>query len=483
MKPVLHFFLLVLLGTALCGPASAAAAFPATSDFSRVDTYIEETMRRFPIPGLSLAIVQGDQILYMHGYGTANTQGDPVTAQTPFLLASVTKTFTALAAHQLDRAGKLDLDGHVQSYIPEFRLADSQAAQRMTVRQLLDHTSGISNLEGNDPYLQSADATLQSVLAGLARYRPQYQPGEHYEYSNMNYALLSEIVSRASGESYAEYVQRNILDPLEMKHASLADYHTLPGAATGNLFTFGFSFPYDEPHVPVMLGVGYLSASAEDMAHYMMPFFNGGQYRDASVLPAPGPGWYDSSWNWHSGTPAPGNYDAFSGGHNTINTHMQLRFGPKLGVAVLMNTRLENPIQGATAYDIATDIARISLGDAYAVRSNLGLYGGWALLDAFVLAALASLILQATRLKRWAGQLRAYTPRKRSLARLGLALDMLVGAATLMFPYAMGTSWRVALANRPDLCIPLLVIGFGLCGMGLLKAGVSLASMRSKAEA
>src|SRR5512140_1827774 len=130
-----------------------------------------------------------------------------------------------------------------------------------------------------------------------------------------------------------------------MTHSSLADHHTLPGAATGNLFTFGLSFPYDEEHVPVMSGVGYLSASAEDMAHYLIPFFNQGQYRDQNVLQAQGTGWYDSSWNWHSGASGD-SYDAFSGGHNSISTHMQLWHMRKLGVIVLMNTRLENPIQG-----------------------------------------------------------------------------------------------------------------------------------------
>ena len=183
LKPKLRILLIPLVCMTLTGVANPAFACPAPQGFSQVDAYVEETMRRFPIPGLALAIVQGDQILYLKGYGTANTHGDPVTLQTPFVLASVTKTFTALATHQLHRAGKLNLDLPVHTYIPEFRLSDPQAAARMTVRELLDHTSGISNFEGNDPYLQSADATLASVLEGLARYRPKYQPGERYEYS------------------------------------------------------------------------------------------------------------------------------------------------------------------------------------------------------------------------------------------------------------------------------------------------------------
>src|SRR5687768_3166489 len=96
---------IVLLTTAI-----PVAAHPPDRSFDDVDAYVQETMRRLPIRGLSLAIVKGDQILYLRGYGTANAAGDPVTPQTPFMLASVTKTFTALAVRQLAANGKLDLD-------------------------------------------------------------------------------------------------------------------------------------------------------------------------------------------------------------------------------------------------------------------------------------------------------------------------------------------------------------------------------------
>jgi CubicO group peptidase (beta-lactamase class C family) len=125
MKTVLRIFFLTALGMVVFGAAFTGAmrpafAQPANADFSKVDAYINETMRGFPIPGLALAIVKGDQIIYLHGYGTANTQGDPATPQTPWLMCSVSKSFTALALQQLAAAGKINLNAPLQAYLPEF---------------------------------------------------------------------------------------------------------------------------------------------------------------------------------------------------------------------------------------------------------------------------------------------------------------------------------------------------------------------------
>jgi CubicO group peptidase (beta-lactamase class C family) len=104
-----------------------------------------------------------------------------------------------------------------------------------------------------------------------------------------------EVVARTSGQQYNEYVRKNILDPLEMSNSSYVDYHALHGAATGNMVRFGISAPYDEKQIPVLLGASNLSASAEEMTHYLIPYFNRGRYHDREVLVAEGEGWYDDS--------------------------------------------------------------------------------------------------------------------------------------------------------------------------------------------
>src|SRR5262249_42797706 len=114
-----------------------------SGDFKVVDDYITARMETSHIPGLSVAIVDGDQIVYLKGYGQADASGRPVTPQTPFIIGSISKTFTALAAMQLVESGKIELDAPVQRYLPWFRVADPVASARITVGNLLNHTSGL----------------------------------------------------------------------------------------------------------------------------------------------------------------------------------------------------------------------------------------------------------------------------------------------------------------------------------------------------
>ena len=113
-----------------------------------IEDHVTAVRRDLRLPGLALAIVQNDQVIYQHGFGKANPLGRPVTPQTPFILGSLSKSFTALAILQLVEAGQIDLDAPVQRYLPWFHLADPDASARITIRHLLIHTSGISRYTG-----------------------------------------------------------------------------------------------------------------------------------------------------------------------------------------------------------------------------------------------------------------------------------------------------------------------------------------------
>lgn len=469
MKTALHISLLLVLCMVLTVATMPAAAAAASSTLQEnVDAYIKESMDNLPIPGLALGIVRGDQVLYLQGYGTANGNGDPVTPQTPFMMASVTKTFTALAVRQLAAAGDIDLDTSVQTYLPEFRLTGEHSSASITVRHLLNHTSGISTTEGTQPYLHSPQATFADVIEKLARFTPRHKPGEQYEYSNWNYVLLGEVITRLSGKPYAEYMQENILDPLEMTRSTFADYHTVAGAATGNLIVFGASVPYDEPHIPVMSSAGYLTSTAEDMTHYLVTFFDHGQYQGHDLLPSQGLGWYDTSWDWHTGMPQDICY-GFSGGHNSINTNIQLFSLHRVGVVILMNTRLDQMIPGAMVNDMAYNIARMTLDLPYELPSSRRFHTSHALLDGLLLLMVAGIIWQASTLKNWREHYRSATRSKRLAAWIGIIFDLLLFITILIFPSLLDTRWNITLNFRPDFALPILAIGICLGALGLLK--------------
>jgi CubicO group peptidase (beta-lactamase class C family) len=265
-----------------------AKSISNSDSYAALDAYVEEQMRRFNIPGASLAIVEGDQIVHLRGFGRAHPNGEAPTPQTPFFIGSLTKSFTALAVMQLVEAGKIDLDAPVQCYLPWFRVADPEASAQMTVRHLLNQTSGLpmllgmTNLANVDDRPDAAERQVRA-LSTLVLTRPV---GSKFEYSNLNYNVLGLIIEAASGESYADYIQRHIFDPLDMHHSHTSKAVAQQnGLAMGHRFWFGI--PVAARNLPIprgSLSSGQLISSAEDMGHYLIAQLNEGCYGSAQIL-------------------------------------------------------------------------------------------------------------------------------------------------------------------------------------------------------
>lgn len=452
-------------------------AHTIAQEYTEVDAYVHEVMRRFPIDGMAIGIVKGSQIFYLQGYGTANNKGERVSPQTPFMLASLTKTFTALAARQLAESGKWSLDDSVRYYLPEFRLANEEAAVKITIRDLINHTSGISQPEGIEPYLYSVEMEFTKALERLAKTQPQFLPGSQYEYSNWNYILLGKVIERASGVSYQEYIENQVLDPLEMDRSSFEDYHSIAGHATGNTIVFGVPLAYDEKHIPLLLSTGYLTSTAEDMAHYMIPYFNQGQYRDVKLLSTQGQGWFDPTWTWHSGIPEDISY-SYSGGHTSFNTAIQLFSFHQVGVVVLMNTRLDTITPGPDASEIAFNIARIVIGFPYEIPLSHNFYLGFVLLALILMMLVGWLVWQVWGLNRWLEMARSAPGAGKAKLLSEPVINLLTGAAGLVYPYLIGSRWDILLCHRAHNSIPFLVISCCLLFLGGYKQVVLIRKRR-----
>ena len=284
---LLVFALLALILRAFARSASAKPVANSAS-YDAIDTYVEEQMQRLNIPSVSLAIVEGDKIVHLRGFGQARPDGETPTPQTPFFIASLTKSFTALAVMQLVEAGKIDLDAPVQSYLPWFRVADPQASAQMTVRHLLNQTSGLPTSSGEIPladFDNSSGATERQARA-LATLILKHPVGSTFEYSNANYNLLGLIIEAASGELYADYVQKHIFTQLNMSHSFTSKAMAKQnGLAVGH--QYWFARPFATPNIPVPHGSlpsGQLISSSEDMACYMIALLNGGRYGNVQIL-------------------------------------------------------------------------------------------------------------------------------------------------------------------------------------------------------
>ena len=297
IKKLLFPLLLVIGGLAFFYRLFArmlAAEAPASREtpYNAIDAYILQQMHRLNIPGGSLAIVEGERIVHLKGFGKARPDGKVPAPQTPFFIGSLTKSITALAVMQLVEAGKVELDAPVQRYLPWFRVADPQASAQMTVRHLLNQTSGLTFLLSNAILAnldQSPDATERQVRL-LSRFKLNRPVGSKFEYCNMNYNILGLVIEAASGESYVNYIQRHIFEPLEMSQT-----YTSKTAVQQNGLARGhrhwFSLPFPAPELPVPLGSlpsGQLISCTEDMAHYLIAHLNGGRYSQVQILSAAG---------------------------------------------------------------------------------------------------------------------------------------------------------------------------------------------------
>jgi CubicO group peptidase (beta-lactamase class C family) len=367
---VLAFLFVPAVVTARSHAAAASGAQTATPDFAGIDKFVEAEMQAQHIPGLALGIVQGNQIMHLKGFGVADSSGRTVTPQTPFIIGSVSKSFTALAIMQLVEQGKIELDAPVQRYIPWFRVADEAASTQITVRHLLNQTGGISNKTGKS--FQGSGDTSDSALERAVRKLSSAQlfapPGTIHQYSTINYSVLGLIVQSVSGQSYESYVQEHIFDPLEMRHSFTSQTEAQPqGLAAGYHYWFGFPSPADLPYNRGLVPAGYLISSAEDMAHYLIAQLNDGGYDGTAVIspdgmaemhhPAVPQGGPDTFYGmgWFVG-PVNGIPAIYHEGE-VFNFHANMILLPESqwGVMVLMNA--ENSLDDFTARFRMTSIA------------------------------------------------------------------------------------------------------------------------------
>ena len=190
----------------------------AGPNFEEIEGFVQDEMAAQRIPGLALGIVEGARVAYVRGFGTADDSGTEVTPQTPFIIGSVSKSLTALAVMQLVEVNRIELDAPVRQYLPWFRVADEKASAEITVRHLLNHTSGLSTKTGRSFQGDgdTSDTALEQAVRKLDSAELTEPVGSKHQYSTINYSVLGLIVQTVAGQPYERFVQTRIFDPLQM---------------------------------------------------------------------------------------------------------------------------------------------------------------------------------------------------------------------------------------------------------------------------
>ena len=203
--------------------------------------YLDATRAYQQIPGLSVAIVKDQDVIWSGGFGVSDLEKKtPASASTIYSICSISKLFTSVAVMQLRDEGKLRLDDPVAKHLSWFALKRAKAeAGDITIEGLLTHASGLPR-ESNQPYWTGPDfpfPTHDQIVAGLSQQEALYPAETYFQYSNLGITLAGEIVSAASGKSYGDYVQARILGPLGMTSTS----PEMPAAEQGKRLATGYS--------------------------------------------------------------------------------------------------------------------------------------------------------------------------------------------------------------------------------------------------
>ncbi len=244
-----------------------------------IEAYIQQGMAEEAIPGVAVALIENGQVVYTKGFGKSDASGALVTPQTPFQLASITKSFSALLMLQLENEGKLALSDRVVDHIPWFTTSNTALSDQITLRHLLQHNSGFTTASGNltqNTDYRGADATALSVQK-LSTAKLHSKPGTVYQYSNSNYHIVSHLIEKLEGKPFEQVMAERILRPLDMKNSfvQIAEHETHTPAIG---FPHWFGIPVEREFVlgRMKMGDGGLVASVEDLADYIIEVAHGG---------------------------------------------------------------------------------------------------------------------------------------------------------------------------------------------------------------
>jgi CubicO group peptidase (beta-lactamase class C family) len=267
--------------------------FISSPSFSQIKTInelrdsIEKIMTNEHMPGLSVALIQRDSVIWRGGIGIVDrTTNKPVTETDLFRIGSITKTFVSLAIQKLITAGKFSLNSKLRDIAPEVPFEnDWEAQEPVRVIHLLEHTAGFDDMHLNAfiNFTGKKIPALNEVLIFKKSLHSRWKPGTRHSYSNPGYAILGYLIEKYSGMSYEDYIFQQIILPLKMDHTNF-DYTLDPPYSKG----YSYDGEYHESK-PVMINgraAGAVSSCSKDMARFVRMFLNDGQLDGVQIISA-----------------------------------------------------------------------------------------------------------------------------------------------------------------------------------------------------
>ena len=318
--------------------AQQTAATPAASatDYSAALATIEKALddrrKELGIPGISIAIVKDDKVIYLKGLGLKDVDKKlPVTPDTRFAIGSASKAFTAMLAAMAADKGKLSLDDSPKKFLPYFTLKDPDAAAKITIRDLLAHRSGLNR---TDLAMVTGVLNREELIKVAGMAKPTAKLGEKWQYQNVMYAAAGEVVAKAENSTWDKLIASRIFKPLGMNNSdtTVAEMHKSKDYSLGYDYNPATKVTRNLPQreIPAAAPAGAINSSARDMAQWVRLMLGRGIVNSLRLVSDKnfdelvhkqiniggnvdyGLGWFLRQWNGHKVVEHGGNIDGFN---------------------------------------------------------------------------------------------------------------------------------------------------------------------------
>jgi len=271
----------VLLTAALASPTIVMGQQPVPPIF---DAYVAKAVKDWQVPGLAVAVVRNDSVLFAKGYGVRELgRPEPFDTGTVFAIASATKSFTTAALAMLVDEKKLSWDDPVTKHLPEFQLSDPVRTRELTVRDLVTHRAGMLRA---DPLNQETGYSRDELVRRM-RFAPVASGFRaRYLYSNNMYAVAGQVIAAVAGMSWDEFLKRRIFEPLGMRSTvtNIRDLGSLPNVATPHGLVHGRIEPLAWSDLDPSAPSGAINSTVMDLVQWIRMQLAGGVYRSVRLL-------------------------------------------------------------------------------------------------------------------------------------------------------------------------------------------------------
>lgn len=437
----------------------------------KIEDYIVSYLEEYKVPGASVALIHNGEVFYSNSWGVTGESEEKITTNTPFTIGSISKSFTGLAIMRLINENSIELDDPIQKHIPWFTLDDKQAAAQITIKHLLTQTSGISTYTGltiSDKESNDFNA-IKSHAESLSDIKLTAPVGEKHQYSNANFLILGALIEEVTNQTYSEYMEQNVFQPLKMRTAA-ADYDSAykKGYLSGYQSWFGIPrksmVDYDNGGAPY----GYLTASVNDMVQfikflrdqdfnnflneenknlYLNPYIETGKDRYYGLgIRISNPN-SNEKMIWHSGS--------------TPDSHAEVFYIPKIDWGGIILTNKNNVLEEEGLYYVKLGIINILKGeDPIEIPHNTPTIQLIVLV--FVCLLLGSFIYLFLAVKS------KYT-RKKGLWRIVGVICLALSISLIpLLTYSFGSPWHSIRVFSPDLALPIVAVVTFLAVNGVL---------------